>query len=110
MALVAGTVGGTIAERLLHAVQQQLFVVRLLDKIMGTGLERAHHDRHIRMPADEDDGQVQLAHTHFFLHVQPAHTGHANVQQHTSIEACIAGIEERDATGKRQGLEPDRLQ
>jgi hypothetical protein len=38
VALVARTVGGTVAERLLHAVQQQLFVVGLLDKVMGTCL------------------------------------------------------------------------
>ncbi|MNP65104.1 hypothetical protein D3C76_1606670 [compost metagenome] len=77
---------------------------------MGTGLERTDHDGHIGVPADKDDRQIQLAYAHFLLHVQPAHAGHAHVEQHAGIQTGIAGLEKLDTTGKRQGCQADRLQ
>ena len=110
MTLAAGAACIEATQRLLHAVQQQLFVVWFFDKVMGTGFECAHHNRHVCMATDEDDRQVQLTRAHFFLHIQPAHAGHAHIQQHTGVELGVTRVQESEATGKRQCFEAHRLQ
>lgn len=101
---------GVAIEGLLHAVEQQLFVVGFLDEIHRTGLEGAHHDGHVGMAADEDHRQVDAARQQFVLHVQPAHAGHPHVEQDAGMAAALAGIEEVPALGEGPCLEADRFQ
>jgi len=99
-----------LAQGLQDTVQQQLFVVGFLDKVMRPGLERADHNRHIGVAADENHRQVQITAAHVLLNIQAAHARHAYIQQHTGVEAAVAGVEKLAATGKRQRLEAHRLQ
>lgn len=101
---------GVAIEGLLHAVEQQLFVVGFLDEIHRPGLEGAHHDGHVGMAADEDHRQVDAARQQFVLHVQPAHAGHPHVEQDAGMAAALAGVEEVPALGEGPCLETDRFQ
>src|SRR3990167_5346566 len=98
--------GRGAVQGLLHAVEQQLFVVGLLDKVHRAGAEGTHHDGHVGMATDEDDRHVDTTLAQGFLHIQTTHAGHPYIQQHTALTLTVADLEEIPATGKGQGRQP----
>ncbi|KJU80517.1 hypothetical protein N619_03435 [Ectopseudomonas oleovorans] len=94
----------TALQRLLHAVEQQLLVVGLLDEIHRAGLERAHDDGHVGVTADEDDRQVDTPCAHLLLHIEPAHARHTHIEQHAGIGQRIAGLEKGATACERHAL------
>src|SRR5690554_1421373 len=100
----------TLAQGPLHAVQQQLLVVGLLDEVHRPGAEGAYHYGHIGMGADEDHRQLTAALAQGVLHRQPAHAGHADIQQYAGRYVFAAAVEKNLAGGEGHRLQTYRLQ
>ena len=80
-----------------HAFDQRLegvLVIGLFDEVDGPRLEGLHRLRHVAVAGDEDDGNVGLALQEMFLHFQPAHAGHADVEnEHRNGVGVVLGDE-----------------
>ena len=60
---------------------QALFLVRLLDEVDGAAFQRAHGERHVAVPGQEDDRDRVAALVQFILQVETAHARHADVEE-----------------------------
>src|SRR5690606_12027171 len=100
----------TLAQGPLHAVQQQLLVVGLFDEVHRPGAEGAYHYGYIGMGADEDHRQLTAALAQGVLHRQPAHAGHADIQQYAGRYVFAAAVEKGLAGGEGHRLQTYRFQ
>jgi len=68
----------------LDIVEQELIAKGLLDEIEGAGLHGLDRHGNIRVPGNDDDGNLKTQLLEPRLQLQSAHAGHAHVENEAS--------------------------
>ena len=75
-------------ERAVDGGEQMRIVHRLLDEVLGAGLDGRDRHLHVGMAGDEDDRQGDVAAGKFAHQLDAVHAGHAHVGDDTAVLAA----------------------
>src|SRR5262245_29809543 len=92
---------GVGLERVEDGAQQPVLLERLLDEIERAFLHRLDRHRHVAVPGEEDDRDVDAALEKLLLEREAGHPWHAHVEHDAGGTRAAVALEERERRWKR---------